>query len=119
MGTISCDSAPWWSRRISELVCSDGNSTAVKNIKIRLPDRTIPLEVYGTPIWDKTGTIVAAIATFSDITERKQTEQILADYNQTLEIQVRERTVELNEAQRLGWVDKSVRDLAGLDWASQ
>jgi len=78
-----------------------GEKVRIDNIEIRLPDRTIPLEVYGTPIWDETGTIFAAIATFSDITERKQTEQILADYNQTLATQVRERTVELNEAQRL------------------
>jgi len=78
-----------------------GEKVRVDDIEIRLPDRRIPLEVYGTPICDKTGTIVAAIATFSDITERKQTEQILADYNQTLATQVRERTVELNEAQRL------------------
>jgi len=78
-----------------------GEKVKVDDLEIRLPDRTIPLEVYGTPIWNETGTIVAAIATFSDITERKQTEQILADYNQTLATQVRERTVELHEAQRL------------------
>lgn len=78
-----------------------GEKVKVDDMEIRLPDRRIPLEVYGTPIWDETGTIVAAIATFFDITERKQTEQILADYNQTLATQVRERTVELNEAQRL------------------
>ncbi|EDX74669.1 PAS fold family [Coleofasciculus chthonoplastes PCC 7420] len=78
-----------------------GEKVKVDDMEIRLPDRRIPLEVYGTPIRNETGTIVAAIATFSDITERKQTEQILADYNQTLATQVRERTVELNEAQRL------------------
>lgn len=78
-----------------------GEKVRIDNMEIRLPDRTIPLEVYGTPIWDETGTIVAAIATFFDITERKQTEQILADYNQTLETQVHEQTVELNQAQRL------------------
>jgi PAS domain S-box-containing protein len=78
-----------------------GEKVRIDNMEIRLPDRTIPLEVYGTPIWDETGTIVAAIATFSDVTERKESEQILADYNRTLATQVRERTVELNEAQRL------------------
>ncbi|MEQ8385714.1 MAG: PAS domain S-box protein [Coleofasciculus sp. A1-SPW-01] len=78
-----------------------GEKVKVDDMEIRLPDRRILLEVYGTPIWNETGTIVAAIATFSDITERKQTEQILADYNRTLATQVRERTVELNEAQRL------------------
>ncbi|MEQ9000387.1 MAG: PAS domain S-box protein [Coleofasciculus sp. B1-GNL1-01] len=78
-----------------------GEKVKVDDMEIRLPDRRIPLEVYGTPIRNETGTIVAAIATFFDITKRKQTEQILADYNQTLAAQVRERTVELNEAQRL------------------
>ncbi|MEQ8960570.1 MAG: HAMP domain-containing protein, partial [Coleofasciculus sp. C2-GNP5-27] len=70
-----------------------GEKVKVDDMEIRLPDRRILLEVYGTPIWNETGTIVAAIATFFDITERKQTEQILADYNQTLATQVRERTV--------------------------
>ncbi|MBW4622660.1 MAG: CHASE domain-containing protein [Cyanosarcina radialis HA8281-LM2] len=39
-----------------------------------------------------------AIANFQDVTARKQAEQVLADYNRTLEQQVAERTQELSQA---------------------
>lgn len=78
-----------------------GEKVRIDNMEIRLPDRTIPLEVYGTPIWDETGTIVAAISTFFDITERHEMEHILADHNRILGNQVREQTLALNQAQRL------------------
>jgi hypothetical protein len=53
------------------------------------------LEVSSTPIVDETGKINYAIATFVDITDRKQAEKLLADYNRTLEQQVSDRTFEL------------------------
>ncbi len=75
-----------------------GEQVRVDDIEIRLPGRTVPLEVYSTPLFDENGNIVAAIATFADITDRKKTEKILADYNRTLEAQVAERTDELASA---------------------
>ncbi|MBW4670654.1 MAG: response regulator [Cyanomargarita calcarea GSE-NOS-MK-12-04C] len=79
------------------IVCSlRGERARVDDMEIRLPERTVPLEVYSTPLFDETGKIVAAIAAFFDISERKETEQILANYNRTLEAQVAERTAELH-----------------------
>ncbi len=39
--------------------------------------------------------LTLAIATFSDITQRKQAEKLLAEYNRILESQVKKRTHEL------------------------
>ncbi|HBL12610.1 MAG TPA: hypothetical protein DD379_14625, partial [Cyanobacteria bacterium UBA11162] len=75
-----------------------GEKAWVDDMEIRFPDRTIPLEVYTTPLLDETGEIIAAIAAFFDISERKQTEKLLADYNRTLEARIAERTAELTVA---------------------
>jgi PAS domain S-box-containing protein len=61
--------------------------------------RIVPLEVWATPIYDETGQIVSAIAAFTDITERKQAQKVLADYNETLEHQVIERTAALRDSE--------------------
>jgi PAS domain S-box-containing protein len=53
--------------------------------------------VWGTPIFDEQGNVAYAIAAFQDITERKQAEKLLADYHQTLELQVTERTLRLSQ----------------------
>ncbi|MBE9183764.1 hybrid sensor histidine kinase/response regulator [Microcoleus sp. LEGE 07076] len=58
----------------------------------------IPIEVWGTPIYDDKGKVSYAIAAFADITQRKQAEKLIAEYNHTLEIQVAERTQELKIA---------------------
>ncbi|PSB24317.1 hybrid sensor histidine kinase/response regulator [filamentous cyanobacterium Phorm 46] len=58
----------------------------------------MPIEVWGTPIYDDKGKVSYAIAAFADITQRKQAEKLVAEYNRTLEIQVAERTQELKTA---------------------
>ena len=74
-----------------------GQTVYVDDIEIRQFDRTIPIEVWGTPIYDATGNITYAIAAFTDITERKQSQKLLAEYNRTLEIEVGQRTQELSQ----------------------
>jgi PAS domain S-box-containing protein len=72
-----------------------GEPAKADDIELHHSDKIIPLEVFSTPVFDETGKVVYAISVFIDITERKQAEKILADYNRTLEQQVTERTLEL------------------------
>ena len=72
-----------------------GETVKVDDIEFHRPDKIVSLEVSSTPIVDETGKINYAIATFADITDRKQAEKLLADYNRTLEQQVSDRTLEL------------------------
>ncbi|WP_036486493.1 AAA family ATPase [Myxosarcina sp. GI1] len=76
-----------------------GECSTVDDVEIHQNDTKIPVEVWGTPVFDERGEVIYAIASFQDITERKQAEQILAEYNQTLERQVAERTLELEREQ--------------------
>ncbi|MFW5766236.1 MAG: PAS domain S-box protein, partial [Coleofasciculus sp.] len=76
----------------------NGEQTRVEDLEIHHLDQIVPLEVYGTPLLDQTGTIIGAIAAFADITERKQAEALQRNYNRTLEVNVAQRTAELSEA---------------------
>ena len=51
-----------------------GESTSVDDMEIHRNDKIIPIEVWGTSIFDENGNIAYAIAAFQDITERKQAE---------------------------------------------
>jgi PAS domain S-box-containing protein len=55
------------------------------------------LEVDSSPIYDKDGSIVAAVTIFSDITERKGLEDQFRASRDELELRVRERTAQLEE----------------------
>ncbi|HEY9710687.1 MAG TPA: PAS domain-containing protein, partial [Oculatellaceae cyanobacterium] len=83
----------------------NGERTTVDNLEIHQNNVTIPVEVWGTPVFDEQGNVVYAIVAFQDITERKQAEKLLADYNRTLEQRVIERTLllsqEIEERQRI------------------
>jgi PAS domain S-box-containing protein len=62
-----------------------GERTRTDDLEIHRGDTIIPVEIWGTPVFDEQGKVAYAIATFQDITERKKAEQLLADYNRTLE----------------------------------
>jgi PAS domain S-box-containing protein len=83
----------------------NGERTTIDDVEIRQNNQSIPVEVWGTPVFDEQGNVVYAIAAFQDITERKQAEKLLADYNRTLEQRVIERTLllsqEIEERQRI------------------
>ncbi|MEM1167557.1 MAG: diguanylate cyclase [Cyanobacteria bacterium P01_H01_bin.35] len=83
------------------------------NIEIHQGDRRIGIEACGTPVYDKQGKIQYAITTFQDITQRKQAEKILSDYNQTLQQQVAERTAQLEQ------VNQELLRIANLDGLTQ
>jgi PAS domain S-box-containing protein len=74
-----------------------GESSRIDDMEIRCCDKITPIEVLGKPIYDELGNLAFAIATFFDITQRKQTEKLLAEYNRTLEAQVKKRTEEFQQ----------------------
>jgi PAS domain S-box-containing protein len=76
-----------------------GECTRVDDIDIQQNNTTIPTEVWGTPVFDEQGHVAYAIVAFQDITQRKQAEQLLANYNRTLEQQVAERTAALQQSE--------------------
>jgi GAF domain-containing protein/class 3 adenylate cyclase len=51
-----------------------GESSTVNDMEIRQQNKIVPLEVWGTPIYDKKGNVTYAINAFQDITERKKAE---------------------------------------------
>jgi len=74
-----------------------GEVSSLDDMEIHQPERIIPIEGRATPIFDETGKIIYAIVAFQDITERKQAEKLILDYNRTLELQVAERTQQLQQ----------------------
>ncbi len=76
-----------------------GRSVTVDDMEISSPDKTVPLQVSGTPIYDVQGNIIYGMCAFQDITERKLAEKLLREYNQTLAVQVAERTIDLAKAE--------------------
>ena len=76
-----------------------GKRTAVDDLEIHQNSAIIPVEVWGTPIFDEQGNVAYALVAFQDITQRRQAEQLLADYNRTLEQQVAERTAALQRSE--------------------
>jgi PAS domain S-box-containing protein len=74
-----------------------GERARADDIDIHQNNTTIPTEGWATPVFDEQGNVVYAIAAFQDITVRKEAEKLLAEYNQTLEMQVTERTLRLSQ----------------------
>jgi PAS domain S-box-containing protein len=76
-----------------------GEKSKIDDVEIHQDGKVVFLEVYSTPIFDDKGKVIYAINAFNNITEHKKVQQILADYNQTLETQVAERTAALRESE--------------------
>jgi diguanylate cyclase (GGDEF)-like protein/PAS domain S-box-containing protein len=104
-----------------------GESSTVDDAEIHRVDKRIPVEVWGSPIFDDNGQLDYAIIAFQDITERKQAETTrrrfteklaqlnkqLEEYSHTLEQKVLERTVALEQA------NQELQKLARLDGLTQ
>ncbi|WDD36659.1 AAA family ATPase (plasmid) [Nostoc sp. UHCC 0926] len=76
-----------------------GERTTVDDMEIRRNNITIPIEAWGTPVFDEQGDVAYAIVAFQDITERRRSEKLLTEYNLTLELQVAERTAALQQSE--------------------
>lgn len=96
---------PYPTEKLPAVLGLHGERSRIDDMEIQQNGKTIPIEVWGTPVFDEQGNVIYAIVAFQDITERKQTEQLVADYNRTLEQQVIERTLllsqEIEERQRV------------------
>jgi adenylate cyclase len=51
-----------------------GENSSVEDLEIHQENKIIPLEAWGTPIYDRDGKVKYAIVVFRDITERKKAE---------------------------------------------
>jgi predicted ATPase/signal transduction histidine kinase/GAF domain-containing protein/tRNA A-37 threonylcarbamoyl transferase component Bud32 len=85
--------------RLPVIRALSGERTTVDDVDIQQNNATIPIEVWGTPVFDEQGNVVYGIVAFQDITERKQVEQLLANYNRILEHEVTERTEALQQSE--------------------
>ncbi|MEH2066198.1 MAG: ATP-binding protein [Nostoc sp.] len=85
------------SDRFPILRALQGESARIDDMEIRCCEKITPIEVLGKPIYDESGNLAFAIATFFDISQRKQTENLLAEYNRTLEAKVKKRTEEFQQ----------------------
>jgi PAS domain S-box-containing protein len=74
-----------------------GQSVRRDDLELRQSGQIIPLDMASTPLLDEAGAVDGVIVAFQDIRDRKAAQKLLADYNQTLENQVVQRTTELQK----------------------
>ncbi len=60
--------------RMPLLRALDGETSSVDDMEIVRPDARVPIQVWGSPIYDRHGNLAYAIATFLDISDRRQAE---------------------------------------------
>jgi PAS domain S-box-containing protein len=75
-----------------------GEFVKVDDVEISQYGLIITLEISATPIFDNSGNITYAIAVIQDISQRKELESFLANYQRTLESEIVERTEQLQQA---------------------
>ncbi len=54
-----------------------GETVMISDMEIRQPGKTLPLQVWGAPIYGRDGKLAYAIAAFTDITDRREAEHRL------------------------------------------
>ena len=81
---ITGTSEPYPVERLPLVRALQGEKSTIEDMEIQQPHRKIPLEVWGTPIFDERDRIVYAMTAFRDITERKQAEEQRTKFIQEL-----------------------------------
>jgi PAS domain S-box-containing protein len=71
------DGTPYPNDRAPLSRALSGEHASIDDAVIQVGDRMVPVEVSAAPVYDASGRIAYAIATFSDITERRRSEAAL------------------------------------------
>lgn len=90
---------PYPIEEIPALLALQGKAVMADDIEVHLIDKVITLEARSVPVFDHQNQVIASINAFHDISERREAENILADYNRKLEAQVAARTQALSESE--------------------
>jgi len=90
---------PYSIEEIPPLLALQGKSVMADDIEVHLQGKVITLEARSVPVFDYQNQVIASINAFHDISERREAENILADYNRKLEAQVAARTQALSESE--------------------
>ncbi|HJT24665.1 MAG TPA: CHASE3 domain-containing protein, partial [bacterium] len=86
-----------------------GEKSSIEDIEIHQEDgRIIPLQIWGTPVVDMRGELQYALAIFSDITERRQVEEMKKSLISVVSHQLKTPVGEIN-----GYVENLLDGLAG------
>ncbi len=85
-----------------------GEKTRVDDIELRHDEKTIPLQVWGTPIIDEKGKVKYAIAAFIDITDRKEIEEMKDDLISIVSHQLKTPVAQIN-----GYIENLLEGIAG------
>ncbi|MGL5065092.1 MAG: response regulator [Microcoleus sp.] len=75
-----------------------GESVTVNDVEIIQYGLIITLSITAGPVFDSNGNVDFAIAVIQDISQRKELENFLANYQRTLESEIAERTEQLQQA---------------------
>jgi len=75
-----------------------GESFTLDDITIKVNHQSIVVKILGKPIFDEANEIIFALIIIEDITDRKQAEILLKDYNKILTQEVEKQTQELADA---------------------
>jgi PAS domain S-box-containing protein len=59
--------------------------TIIDDLEIHQPTKNVPVEAWGTPIYDEQGTVIYGIVAFQDITSRKQAEAERQEFIEALQ----------------------------------
>jgi len=93
-----------------------GKPTEIEDLEVHIGATRRILKAYGIPIYNQAQAITAALFVFLDITERKQVEQILENYNATLSKEVTERTLALQKSEERFRFALQSTDTSWWDW---
>lgn len=86
-----------------------GEKSSIEDMEIHHPDgRNIPIQVWGTPVTDLKGRVNFSLLVFSDITERKQVEEMKQSLISVASHQLKTPVAEIN-----GYIENFLDGLVG------